>query len=242
MKSQILGVNFDNLTPEQAKDRFLGLLESEAPSLVVTPNPEMVMLAQRDANFMELLNSADLCVPDGIGVVWASKFTQSVIEQRVPGIDLILAVFKSRRGRQARYFFLGGAPGVADDAKDAMEAQFPGLRVIDTHHGYFHDDFENEVVERIAAAKPDIVLVGLGFPRQERWIAANKGRLGAKVLMGVGGSFDVMSGNLRRAPAVFQKMGLEWLYRLLRQPSRIWRQRVLLKFVFKVLFERMRGK
>jgi N-acetylglucosaminyldiphosphoundecaprenol N-acetyl-beta-D-mannosaminyltransferase len=248
IKSQILGVNFDNLTPNQAKDRFLELLSGPAagenfkPKMVFTPNPEMVMLAQKDADFMELLNSADLVVPDGIGVVWASKFTPNKIAQRVAGIDLIMSVFKSRKGRNARYFFLGGAPGVADDAKDAMQAEFTGLRVVDTHHGYFHADFENEVIERIAAAKADVVLVGLGMARQERWIAENASHLGAKVLMGVGGSFDVMSGNLKRAPAFFQKLGLEWLYRLLRQPSRLWRQRVLLKFAITVLFRRLRGK
>ena len=241
MKSRILGVDFDNLTPEAAVGRFLELLEGDAPAVVVTPNPEMVMLTRKDADFHKILNSADLCVPDGTGVVWASKYSQSRIRQRVPGIELALNVMESPEGRAKRWFFLGGAPGVAQEAKDAMEARFEGLEVVGTHHGYFGEQDENELIEKIAASGADIVLVGLGFPRQEKWIDAHKHRLGAAVLMGVGGSFDVMSGRLKRAPKLFRKLRLEWFYRLLRQPSRIWRQRVLVKFVFAVIFQKRRA-
>ncbi|MCL2169606.1 MAG: WecB/TagA/CpsF family glycosyltransferase [Defluviitaleaceae bacterium] len=242
MKTQILGVNFDNISPEDAVERFLGLLDEPVPSVVVTPNPEMVMASRKDADFRKILNTSALVVPDGIGIVMASKLTQSKIMARVPGIDLVMGVMETPKGRAARWVFLGGAPGVADDAKDAMELKFPGLRVVDAHHGYFHGDFEDELIERLRAAKPDIVLVGLGFPRQEKWIEQNKHKIGARVYMGVGGSFDVMSGSLRRAPAIFRKFGLEWLYRLISQPSRIWRQRVLVKFAFVVMYKKIRGE
>lgn len=238
MKTQILGVGFDNLSPSDAVAHFLQLLEQTEPSVVFTPNPEMVMLARKDADFCNILNSANLCVPDGIGVVWASKYANHRIKERVPGIELALNVMSSPAGRTKKWYFLGGAPGVAQTAKKAMEARFDGLNVVGTHDGYFNPTDEALITEDIKRSGADIVLVGLGFPRQERWINAHKDKLGASVLMGVGGSFDVMSGNLKRAPKLFQKLRLEWFYRLLRQPHRIWRQRVLLKFVLTVLFNK----
>ena len=231
MRTQILGVGFDNVSPSVAVERFISLLGG--PAIVVTPNPEMVMLAQKDAEFAAILADADLVVPDGIGVVWASKYTQQPIEQRVPGIELAMDVMESPQGRASRWFFLGGAAGVAEAAAVAMQAKYGDMQVVGTHHGFFNSADEHKIIEKIIAAKPDVVLVGLGFPRQEKWMAAHKDMLGA-VLMGVGGSFDVMSGKVKRAPKFFQKLRLEWFYRLLRQPQRIWRQRVLLKFVRKV--------
>ncbi|MCL2236055.1 MAG: WecB/TagA/CpsF family glycosyltransferase [Defluviitaleaceae bacterium] len=238
MRTQILGVGFDGLTISEAKSAFLGLLKTDEPSLVVTPNPEMVMLARKDTKFKDLLNSADLVVPDGIGIVHASKLTKKPLKQRVAGFDLLLEVFAAKEAKEVKWYFLGGKPGVAEKAKKQMEQRF-GLQVAGCENGYFKDD--DAVIARIAASGADIVLVGLGFPRQEIWAATNKHKLGAKILMGVGGSFDVMSGELKRAPKFFQKIGLEWLYRLLRQPKRIWRQRVLLKFAIVVIFRKMRG-
>ena len=238
MKSHILGVEFDNISPSAAVERFLGFLDDDVPRVIVTPNPEMLMLARKDAKFREILNAADLCVPDGIGVVWASKYSQSRIKERVPGIELMLDAMESPKGRQKRWFFLGATPEVAEAAKTAMEERFAGLKVVGVHHGYFDADSEAAVIEQIKASKADIVLVGLGFPRQEKWIHANKHKLGAKVLAGIGGSFDVMSGKVKRAPKFFIKLRLEWFYRLLKQPSRIWRQRVLVKFILTVLFRR----
>jgi len=242
MKTQVLGVQFDNLSPEDALERFLGFLDEPVAHVVVTPNPEMVMLSRRDVEFCTILNSAGLCVPDGTGIAWASKYTQSRIKQRVPGIELVLNAMETQKGREKRWFFLGGAPGVAETAKEAMEARFEGLMVVGTQHGFFSQAEEGEIIQRIKALNIDIVLVGLGFPRQEKWMHANKDKLGAKVLAGVGGSLDVMSGKVKRAPKIFQKLHLEWFYRLLRQPSRIWRQRVLVKFIFTVLFSRRRGE
>jgi len=238
MRTQILGVGFDNLTMNEAKSAFLGLLHRDEPSLVVTPNPEMVMLARKDAKFKDLLNSADLVVPDGIGIVHASKLTKNPLKQRVAGFDLLMESFATNEAKEAKWYFLGGKPGVAEKAKNQMEQRF-SLQVVGCGDGYFKD--ENAVIANIAASGADIVLVGLGFPRQEIWAEANKHKLGAKIVMGVGGSFDVMSGELKRAPKFFQKVGLEWLYRLLRQPKRIWRQRVLLKFTIVVIFKKIRG-
>ena len=239
MKTDILGVSFDNVSPEEALAKAVGFLENDGADMIFTPNPEMVMLARRDSGFKEILNSASLLIPDGIGIVYASRLTKSKISRRVPGIDLLTDLFGAIENTDKTLFFLGGGPGVAEAAAEKMVERFPGLSVVGAHDGYFEDD--EAVIAKINAVKPDIVLVGLGFPRQEKWIYHHRGRIDTRLLIGVGGSFDVLSGKLRRAPKFFQKLGLEWLYRLLRQPKRIWRQRVLAKFAIVVLFKKIRG-
>jgi len=150
-------------------------------------------------------------------------------------------IFSRIKDTGASVYLLGAAPGVADDAAAKLAVSFPGLNIVGAYHGYFKDADDAEIISKIKDVKPDIVLVGLGFPRQEKWIVQHKDAIGAKLLMGVGGSFDVFSGKIARAPKIFQKMGLEWLYRLLRQPSRLWRQRVLLKFALLVVYKKIRG-
>jgi len=241
MKTKILGVSFDNISPEQACEAALAFLDGDMPRVIFTPNPEMVMLARRDADFAAVLAAADLVVPDGIGIVYASRLTDSKIARRVPGIDLLADIFSHIKDTGASVFLLGGAPGVADDAAAKLAVSFPGLNIVGTYHGYFKDADDAEIISKIKDAKPDILLVGLGIPRQEKWIIRHKDAIGAKLLMGVGGSFDVFSGRLARAPKIFQKLGLEWLFRLLRQPNRLWRQRVLLKFALLVVYKKIRG-
>jgi len=242
MNTKILGVSFHNLSPREACDVAVSFLDRDTPSTIFTPNPEMVMLTRRDHEFKEILNGGDLVVPDGIGVVYASRLTKNKIRSRVPGIELVIDLFDRIKDYEYSVYFLGAAPDVADAAAQAAQARFPGLRIAGTFHGYFTDVDDDDIINKINAANPDILLVGLGFPRQEKWIDRHKNRLNCKILMGVGGSFDVLSGKVRRAPKFFQRLGLEWLFRLLRQPHRIWRQRVLLKFILVVLFNRMRGK
>jgi N-acetylglucosaminyldiphosphoundecaprenol N-acetyl-beta-D-mannosaminyltransferase len=256
MRTDILGVYFDNITLTEATERLLRILscgdcdgavgdEADAkPAMVFTPNPEMVMLARKDADFKALLGKADLVVPDGIGIVLASRLIRDKskrLKQRVAGFDLVMSVLGTTAKKDVKWFFLGAAPGVAEEAKTKMQTRFEGLEVVGTHHGYFKEDENEAVVAQIAASGADVVLVGLGFPRQEYWIDRHKDDLGAKMLIGVGGSFDVMSGKVARAPKFFRKIGMEWLYRLCRQPARIWRQRVLVKFVLVVIIAKIRG-
>ena len=242
MKSTIFGVEFDNLLPQQATDRAMSFLNNDSTRLIFTPNPEMVMKARQDADFAAALAAADLVIPDGIGIVYASRLTANKIAQRVPGIELLLDIFDKIKDTGHSVYFLGGSPGVAEIAANNMREKFPGLGVCGSHHGYFGDEDDDTMVAEINAAKADIVLVGLGFPRQEKWICRHKDRIDAKILMGVGGSFDVLSGKVRRAPVFFQKIGMEWLYRLIRQPKRIWRQRVLIKFALLVLYKKLTNK
>ncbi|MCL2573181.1 MAG: WecB/TagA/CpsF family glycosyltransferase [Defluviitaleaceae bacterium] len=242
MKATILGVSFDNLSPEKAAVKAFSFLNGNSVHVVFTPNPEMVMLAQKDAEFAATLSSAELVIPDGIGIVWASQLTKPKIKKRVPGIelmtDLLERVAKSGHG----VYFLGAAPDVAEAAAEKVVEKHPALNICGFYHGYFKDNEDAVIIDKINASGADIVFVGLGFPRQEKWIMKHRDKINAKILMGVGGSFDVLSGRLRRAPKFFQKIGMEWLYRLLRQPSRILRQTVLLKFVLLVIYKKIRGE
>jgi len=239
MRTKILGVLFNNISPEEACDTAISFLERGTPAVIFTPNPEMVMLARKDAGFKHILNSADLVIPDGIGIVYASRFTDGPITQRVPGIDLLTDIFDNIRNSGRSIYLLGAAPGVTDTAAEKLTASFPGLKIAGNYHGYFKDEDDAGIISKINDAQPDILLVGLGFPRQERWIYKHKDIINTKIMIGVGGSFDVFSGKVTRAPKIFQKMGLEWLFRLIRQPSRIWRQRVLVKFAFIILFNKL---
>ena len=242
MKASILGVKFDNLSPQQSAERAAAFLNDESTRIIFTPNPEMVMLAQKDAEFASILASGDLVTPDGIGIVWASRLTKSKIARRVPGIELLENMLDRAKDSGHGVYFLGAAPGTADAAAAKMQEKYPGLTVCGSYHGYFDDNEDEAIIAKINASKADIVLVGLGFPRQEKWIYKHRGSIQAKIIMGVGGSFDVLSGRLRRAPKIFQKLGIEWLYRLLRQPTRLLRQTVLAKFVILVIYKKLRGE
>ena len=242
MKTNILSVNFDNISHSQALERLLVFLDSNKPNTVFTPNPEMVMLAQKNKKFCSVLNSADLVLPDGIGIVYASRLTKSKIPKRVTGIDLLTSLLPHIASSGHSLYFLGAAPGVAETAAARLKAQFKELSIAGVHHGFFKDEDDVRIIAGINASKADILLVGLGFPRQEEWIFRHKDKINSKILMGVGGSFDVLSGNLSRAPKLFQKLGLEWFFRLMRQPSRIWRQRVLVKFALRVIYKKLRGE
>ena len=215
MRIDVLGVAFDNVTIDEAVERGLELLEQEGPHLVVTPNPEIVQRANKDPEFSEILSRADLVIPDGVGVVYAAKILGRPLKGRVPGIDFASALLGRVAGTGKRLFLLGAAPGVAEQAAVNLRAAYPGLVVCGAHDGYFKED--GPVIEAIRAARADIVFVCLGFPKQEKWIAANGEAAGARLYIGLGGSLDVFAGKVERAPERFQRLGLEWLYRLMKE-------------------------
>ncbi len=237
--SHILGVKFNNVTHSEAVGILRGFLEEDKCHAVFTPNPEIVMAARADKEFMEILNGADLVVPDGIGVVIASKLTKEKLKERVAGYDLIQGLFSEIKNKNYTVYFFGGAPGVAMEAKRKMEQVHKGLKIIGVFDGYFDEEKEKLIIEDIKNKKPDILLVGLGAPKQEKWIYNHKNELPVKICAGVGGSFDGMSGKVKRAPDFFIKLGLEWFYRLLRQPSRFFRMLKLPLFLLAVLKEKL---
>jgi N-acetylglucosaminyldiphosphoundecaprenol N-acetyl-beta-D-mannosaminyltransferase len=190
---------------------------------VVTLNPEMLVQARSDPAVWGLLNGGDLVVPDGHGILWAGERLGTPFPERVTGIDLIQALAVQAQAGGWQLYLLGGAPGVAEAAATSLQRQHPGLRVAGTGHGYFTGVELPAVIDRIRAAHPDLLLVGLGFPKQEYFIRDHCRELGLPVAVGVGGSFDVISGKLRRSPGWIQRLRLEWLYRAFQEPAR-WRR------------------
>ncbi|MDY4080778.1 MAG: WecB/TagA/CpsF family glycosyltransferase [Candidatus Metalachnospira sp.] len=233
-KTTILGVPFDTYTMNEAADYAVNLLDKNGQHIICTPNPEIVMEAQQDRELMGILKAADMVTPDGVGVVWASKYTKSSISERVSGYDLVINIFERIKNTDYTVYFFGGAPGVADKAAEVMRQRFQGLKIVGVHNGYFDEKEERKVIAEIKRLQPSLLLVGLGSPKQEKWIYNNLRLTGAKLAIGIGGSFDVMSGNLKRAPKIFCKLGLEWFYRLITQPSRFKRMLKLPQFVLKV--------
>lgn len=235
---KIFGVRFDNVNLDEANKKFISLLEAERLRTIYTPNTEIIMMAQEDAAFKSVLLEGDLVIPDGIGVVIASKIHHLGLTDRVPGVELMGTILEyCNRARKSIYLF-GGKPGVADLAADRIREVYPNLSIVGTHDGYFDANEEMRIIDDINEKKPDVLFVALGAPKQEKWIHQNKKTINAKVAMGVGGSMDVWAGTVKRAPVFFQKTGLEWFYRLLKQPSRIGRMMSLPKFLIKVIFTR----
>lgn len=230
---KILGVGISNITK---KDLTKILVERNGPFYIVTPNPEMVYIASDDKQFKNLLNSAKYKIPDGIGIIIASKIYGKPIKERISGIDVfdLLGNF----GR-IRIFLLGSKEEAVKEATAKLKNKFSNIEAIGYHNGYFRKEENDTIIEKIKQFKPDILFVGLGCPKQEEWIYENYRKAGAKVTIGVGGSFDVVSGLKKRAPAILVKIGLEWFYRFLQEPRRraVRILRVPL-FLIKVLIER----
>lgn len=228
----ILGCEVDDVDLDGAAARIREFLVTHRPAQVVTLGVEMVMLAQRDASYREVINGADLVVPDTVGIVWASRRLGRPLHERVAGIDLAADVIDST---DVPVYLLGAAEGVAARAAEALKARHHHLEVAGTHHGYFTADQSASVTDEIRVSGAKIVFVALGFPRQEFWIHENLARLGPVVCIGVGGAFDVWAGKVKRAPDAMRRAGLEWLYRLLTEPRRLARQLALPAFALKVL-------
>lgn len=240
VRTEIMGVSFDNVTLEEAVRTGAKLAEGPGFSYVVTPNPEIVNAARADESYREILNGATLVLPDGIGVIKAAKILGRPLKERVPGIDFASGVMSRLEKKSGRLFLLGAKPGVAEQAAENLKAKYPGLIICGTNDGYFKDDAP--VVEKIRTAAPDLVLVCLGFPRQERWMAEFGPQTGAHLMIGLGGALDVFSGNTKRAPVAWQKLNLEWAYRLVHEPSRIGRMAKLPLFLVDAKKERKKER
>lgn len=234
-KVDILGVNVDRVTITGAVDRIFGMLEERRPHSVYTPNSEIIMQAYQNAEFRALLNRADLLTADGIGVVYASRILHDPIPERAAGFDIATELLERIAESGHRLFLFGGKPGVAEQAQAELQEKYQFINIVGTHNGYFTPEEEPAIVDRINRSGADIVFVCLGAPAQEKWIDRNMAKLRARVLMGIGGSLDVFAGNVERAPDVWCRLGLEWLYRLMKEPWRFGRMLALPKFAWTVL-------
>lgn len=219
----ILGVRVHAVTMAQTLDWVEAAVDARAPRQLCTANPEFVMAAQRDPDFLRVLNQADLVIPDGIGLVWAARWLGRPLPERVAGSDLVGLIAERAARRGWRLFFLGAAAGVAQRAAAVLQARYPGWVLAGAYAGSPRPEDEAAIRAMIQAARPDVLLVAYGAPAQDKWIARNRDRLGVPVSLGVGGSFDFLVGVARRAPAWVQAAHLEWLHRLLHQPWRLRR-------------------
>ena len=232
---KILGVNVDSVTMAQAVERVEQLIAAKKNSIVATANAEMLLRATNDDELKNILNAAELVVPDGAGTVWAARHLGYEMPERVAGFDLVQELMKIAPSKGYKFFLFGSAPTIADKAKLKAEELYPNIEIVGTRNGYFTAADEAEIIAQIKNSKPDILLAALGVPKQEKWLAAHKDELNVPVNIGVGGTFDVMAGVVKRAPKWMQRAKLEWLFRAMLQPSRAGRLIALPKFVFKVV-------
>ena len=238
MKTDIMGIAFDNVTMQQALEKAGEILAGDKTCYAVTPNAEIAYEALRDESLRALLNEADLVLPDGAGVVLASKILKTPLQQKVAGVDFADGLLGMLAQNGKSVYLLGSKPGIAELAAEKMREKHPGLTICGMHDGYFKD--EALVIAAINEAKPDVLFVCLGAPKQERFMHDHRAELNVRLMIGLGGSLDGFAGTVRRAPKWMIRLQLEWLYRLLREPSRIGRMMRLPKFVFAAW--RARGK
>ena len=235
MRIDVMGVGFDSLTMDEAVARARDLMAERRAAYVVTPNPEIVMLCRDDPAAMQAVQGADLVLPDGIGVIYGAKILGTPLRAKLPGIDFASALMAQMGQEGKSVFLLGAKPGVADAAAEKMRERFPGLVIAGTNDGYFQDD---DPVEKINAAQPDLLLVCLGAPKQELFMAKYGEATGCHLLMGLGGSMDIFAGVAQRAPEFYCKLNLEWFYRLIKNPSRFGRMMKLPLFLVHVSGEK----
>jgi UDP-N-acetyl-D-mannosaminuronic acid transferase (WecB/TagA/CpsF family)/UDP-N-acetylmuramyl pentapeptide phosphotransferase/UDP-N-acetylglucosamine-1-phosphate transferase len=269
---KLFQVGIDQINNQEAVQRIEEFVISKKPHLVVTPDTLAILRARKDPEYQAILKSADLVTPDGAGILWATITLNCPLVERVTGIDIIYNVCRLTAKKGYSLYLLGASPGIAKKAAENLIKEYPGIKIVGTHHGYFNsldsegaiindksngskiDDLkvkdikignkidnkeEKEIIREIEEKRPDILLVGMGVPKQEKWITKNLSRLNVPVCMGVGGSFDVLSGKIPRAPLWMQKHGMEWIYRLIREPKKVFRIITLFYFIWLVILGKM---
>jgi N-acetylglucosaminyldiphosphoundecaprenol N-acetyl-beta-D-mannosaminyltransferase len=234
---RVLDVPIDCVTFAEAIDRLDEFVQEGSQHLVVTADASGIAQSQNDPVLKEIYESADLVTPDSQGVLWALNRKGVCLAGRVSGVELVDRICALSAARRYRIFFLGAEPGVAELAADRMRQKYPGCNIVGARHGYFKPEQDDEVASEVGASQPDFLFVAMGIPRQEKFIRETGHLSGAKVGMGVGGTFDVFSGKVRRAPSIFQRLRLEWLWRVMSNPKKIGKVMMLPKFAWAVLRE-----
>ncbi len=235
---RILGVPVHPLTMDESVRELEAALLGGRQTFVVTANAEIIMMCQEDEAYRYIVcDNAELVLPDGAGAVWAGRHLGYRVPERVAGFDLYLRMMELSASKGYRAYFFGGSPGIAEIAKGKIEERFPGAHVVGCHNGYFAEADEQGIIDEINASGAEMLFVALGAPKQEKWLMAHRAELKPRLLMGIGGSFDVLAGKMERAPKWMQDASLEWLFRLYKQPSRFMRMLALPKFALKVLFK-----
>lgn len=240
----VLGIRVDRVSQDQALGRIMEMIAQRRTSekqpacqQLITVNPEFVMAAQRDTNFRQAINAAALVVADGVGVVWATRYLGAATPERITGVDTLVALARHCASASYRIYLLGAAPGVAEETATRLQSMAPGLQIAGTYAGSPAAAEEEDIIERVRAAQADVLCVAYGAPAQDLWIYRNLARLPAAVAVGVGGAYDFISGRQQRAPRLMQRLGLEWLYRLYREPWRWRRMLALPRFAIQVMLK-----
>ena len=239
MKTDVMGVQFDNVTMGEALESARQLLAKGETCYCVTPNPEIVYEAMHDANFRDLINGAAMVLPDGVGVLLGAKILKTPLKEKVTGVDFAANLLGILEEEGRKLYLLGSKPGVAELATQKMLEKHPNLQICGMADGYFRE--EGPVVETINAAAPDVLFVCLGSPKQEHFMKNHMEELNVTLMIGLGGSLDAFAGTVKRAPAWVSRIGMEWFYRLCKEPKRFKRMLRLPKFLFAVIGRRMRG-
>lgn len=239
MKLDIMGLQFDNVTMDEASARAEQILAGKKTCYAVTPNAEIAYEALYDETLRALINGADLVLPDGAGVVLASKLLKTPLKQKVAGVDFADRLLGVLAETGKTLYLLGGKPGIAELAAEKMREKHPGLQICGTADGYFKD--EGPVIGKINTAKPDVLFVCVGAPKQEIFMHAHKDELDVRLMAGLGGSLDAFAGTVKRAPKWMIRCNLEWLYRLIKEPKRFGRMLRLPKYLWAALTVRSKG-
>lgn len=234
---RILGIPIDRVTKKEAGQITERLIKesNKTCQMIFAPNTEFIMYAQKDEEYYKLLNKSRLSTPDSIGVIIAGKLQHKPFKERIPGQAYFREIIELSNKKGYSVYLLGGEPGIPEKTKENLEKIYPNVNIIGTHHGYFSKEEEKEVIEEINKLQPNVLFVALGAPKQEKWIEEHRQELKVDVAAGQGGTYDYEAGKIKRAPVWIQKIGMEWLWRLVLQPSRIIRMRVLPIFLLKIL-------
>jgi len=243
-KIKILGVEINNINIEEAGLITKKLIQSSNKSckMVFAPNTEFIMLAQKDKEFFNILNSADLTTPDSVGVMIGGKLQKKEFKQRIPGHEYLLKVFEIGEKEGWTIYLLGGKNDVPEKATKSLKKKFPNSKIVGYHEGFFEKDSEEDVINKINELKPNVLFVAMGAPLQEKWIYKHRNELKVDIATGQGGTFDYEAGKIKRAPKLIQKIGIEWLWRLILEPKRIVRMAVLPRYLMKLIFTKDKSK
>lgn len=239
-KVEVLNIEIDNYTKQELLNQLLDSLKSNRRQFLITANPEIIMMANKDPNFARVIQEADYVVADGIGLIIGSKIIGHPLKERIPGVELMQDLLEMADKNHLSVYFYGAKQEVLQKLITVINQNYPGLEIVGSSDGY--SGSAGKVAKQIEMTAPDLVFVALGAPRQETWIYNHYRNFGKGLLIGVGGSFDVLSGTVKRAPKIWRQLNLEWLYRILTQPARWKRSMLLPAYLVKILKIRLKKR
>lgn len=241
MSVKILDLDFFSESKQELLKDIFSRVKNNQKTFIITANAEIAMYARSNEEYLKIAKSADIIVPDGIGIIKGAKIQNKSIKERIPGIELMIDLIEHANSNNEKVYFYGAKEETLEKMISNLKEKYSSLNIVGYHHGY-HDDSDNKITDEIKSLRPDYIFVAKGCPLQDNWINKVIKEVNKGIFMGVGGSFDVISGNVKRAPKVWQDLNLEWLYRVLSDPKRINRYVSLPKFVLEVVKDRRKIK